>query len=166
MVKEDFYQLLGIAREADNAAIERAVAGAMSVTHDSARRALLRHARDTLLDTQLRWAYDRTLRAVPTPSPHLGNSAPAWVVDPARAASRATRPAPLQEPASSGIWKLWAGMLVMALILGGLGYFLSRPKHNLVVPPTEVLPITAAPAAPAKKSTPAAKKAFPAASDI
>ena len=67
MLKQDHYALLGIPREADKAAIERACAGALSVTSDSAESARLRHARDTLCSPERRAAYDRSLRTIPAP---------------------------------------------------------------------------------------------------
>lgn len=109
-MKQNHYALLGISPEADTESIERAVAGALSVTDDSAQRVLLRHARDTLCSPDRRAAYDRSLRSSSAPVP-----AP-------RAPSR-----PPEVPESNP-WRLWLGLGSLVLVAGGLGYQFAKPK--------------------------------------
>ncbi len=114
MLKQDHYALLGVPREADAEAIERACASALSVTSDSAKRVRLRHARDTLCSPERRTTYDRSLRTIPKPPSGIGG----------RSAS-APRPALVQTKRRG---PLYLGVAALAVALVGAAYAWNRHK--------------------------------------
>lgn len=135
MLKQDHYALLGVPREADTETIERACAGALSVTSDSAERARLRHARDTLCSPERRAAYDRSLRTIPTPPKGIGGAP--------------TKAAPKPEASPTNQRWLWlGGLVVLVLIAGGLSYvyLFAKPKAD-TAPTADNAPATAKPGA-------------------
>lgn len=130
MLKQDHYALLGIAREADAEAIERACAGALSVTSDSAERARLRHAREVLTSPRRRTTYDRSLRTIPRPPQGIGTRS-----------HKATQPG----ASANRLWLGLGGMATLALVVGGLSYvyWFSKPKAAIVPAAGTALPATA-----------------------
>ena len=129
MLKLDHYALLGVPREADTAAIERACAGALSVTSDSAKRVRLRHARDILCSTERRAAYDRSLRTIPpTPRGIGGGSRPPAKPSKPDALGKL---APKREVNPGNQRWLWLGGLAgVGVLTGGLSYvfLFNKPK--------------------------------------
>ena len=144
-MKQDFYALLGIAPDAPQDTILQACHGALSVTSDSAQRALLRHARDTLCDPQRRAAYDRSLQAEQTP--HRT----------ARASSRAPNLV-----VSSSPWRLWLGLASLVLVVGGIGYQLGKPKPLAATPVADKKTVSGPPAKVATAAGVHATAALPA----
>lgn len=125
MVKQDYYALLGVSREAETQAIEQACASALLVTSDSAKRVRLRHARDILCNPARRAAYDRSLRTIPASPRGLGGpSKPARSLA-ANTASVSSQPAPVQQR-----WLWFGGLTALALVAAGLGYtyLVAKPK--------------------------------------
>ena len=114
MLKQDHYALLGVPREADAQAIERACTGALSVTSDSAKRVRLRHARDILCSPGRRAAYDRSLRTIPKPPSGLGSRS-------------ATTPHPALVQTKRR-WPLYAGLAALAVVLVAAAYAWNRHK--------------------------------------
>ena len=110
--------LLGVPREADTEAIERACASALLVTSDSAQRVRLRHARDTLCSPERRAAYDRSLRTIPKPPSGLGGR-PVNTPGPAVA--------PTQRPRL-----LYGGLAALAVVLVGVAYVWVRHRETAV----------------------------------
>lgn len=130
MLKQDHYALLGITREADTPTIERACAGALSVTSDSAERARLRHAREVLTSPRRRATYDRSLRTIPRPPQGIGTrshkaSQPG--------ASVMTHSKPDASPAKP-LWLWLAGLATLTLVVGGVSYvyLFAKPKAAIV----------------------------------
>jgi S1-C subfamily serine protease len=126
VLKQDHYALLGIPREAETEAIERACAGALSVTSDSAERARLRHARDTLCSPVRRAAYDRSLRTIPTPPRGIsGRTRP-----PLKQATPGAHGTLATKPEARAGWLWLGGLAAVALLSGVLSYafLFAKPK--------------------------------------
>lgn len=110
-MNEDYYAVLGVSPEADAPEIQSAVERALRLTQDSARRVLLRHIGEVLGNTARRAAYDHALKSGP------------------RAPGSAPRQAPLEpDIPSKPAWRGWLAASVLALVVGGIGYQMGKPR--------------------------------------